>query len=143
MELTRREKQKIKEIGKRHNLKLILLYGSYGKGKPRSDSDLDVAILGFKPISSEELLEIHSELAKVFGDSARRELDVKSLHKGDPLFCYQVAKNSQLLYGDPTDYNEFRAYAFRCFFDSQDLFKLEKRLIYKFQKYLNKKYARY
>jgi hypothetical protein len=70
------------------------------------------------------------------------ELDIKSLHKADPLFCYQVAKDSQLLYGDLTDFNEFKAYAFSYYFDSKDLFHLEKILIQKFQNYLNQKYAR-
>lgn len=141
MDLTQSQKQKIEEVGKAHNLKLILLHGSYVNGKARKDSDLDIAFLGKKPIDFREQLEIHAELAGVFGDSRERELDTKSLHRRDPLFVYQVAKNSQLLFGDVSDYNEFRAYAFKNYFDSQDLFRLEKKLIYKFQDYLNKKYA--
>lgn len=141
MNFSRKQKQKIQAIGKRYNLKLILLHGSFATDKVKFGSDLDIAVLGRKPIEFEELLKIHSDLADVFGDNQERELDLKSLHQADPLFCYQVAKNSQLLFGDITDYNEFRAYAFSNFFDSQDLFRLEKYLIHKFQNYLNKKYA--
>ena len=79
-------------------------------------------------------------MAKVFGNNQERELDLKSLHKADLLFCYQVVKTGQLPYGDITDYNKFRAYAFRNFFDSQDLFRLKKHLTKKFQNYLNRKY---
>jgi len=46
-----------------------------------------------------------------------------------------------LLYGNITDFNEFKAYAFSYYFDSKDLFHLEKILIQKFQNYLNQKYG--
>lgn len=140
--MKKKEKDKnIAEVGKKYDLKLILLHGSYASGKNRFGSDLDIAILGKKPVKFDELLTIYSDLANIFGNNLQQELDVKSLHKTDPLFCYQVANNSKLLYGKLIDYSEFKAYAFSNFFDSRDLFKLEKILIDKFQKYLNKKYA--
>jgi hypothetical protein len=107
----------------------------------KTGSDLDIALLGEKRIEFEELLALYSDLAEIFGDDPQRELDIKSLHKADPLFCFQVARDSQLLYGDPTDFNEFKAYAFSNYFDSKDLFHLEKILIQKFQNYLNQKYG--
>ncbi len=50
--------------------------------------------------------------------------------------------NSQLLYGDLTEYNEFRALAFKKYLDSEDLFRLEEKLVFKYQDYLDKTYAR-
>ncbi|PIS14191.1 hypothetical protein COT65_00120 [Candidatus Shapirobacteria bacterium CG09_land_8_20_14_0_10_47_13] len=141
MKITKEQKQKIKKIGGKCQLKLILLHGSYAKNTAGKNSDLDIAVLGKKPIKFEILLSLHGDLAGVFGDDQNRELDLKSLHQADPLFCYQVAKDSQLLYGTLSDYNEFRAYAFRIYYDAKDLFKLEKHLIDKYQNYLNQKYA--
>jgi predicted nucleotidyltransferase len=141
MHLTQEQQQKIEEVGRKYCLKFILLHGSYATDKMKTGSDLDIALLGEKPIEFEELLAIHSDLEEIFGDDPQRELDIKSLHKTDPLFCYQVAKDSQLLYGDFTDFNEFKAYAFSNYFDSKDLFHLEKILIQKFQNYLNQKYG--
>ncbi len=142
MQLTQEQKQKIEEVGRKHRLKFILLHGSYVTGRVKEGSDLDIALLGEKQVEFKELLDIYGDLAEIFGDHPQRELDIKSLHKADPLFCYQVVKDSQLLYGDRTDFNEFKAYAFSNYFDSQDLFHLEKKLIQKFQTYLNQKYAR-
>ena len=141
MHLTEEQQQKIEEVARKYSLKFILLHGSYATDKMKIGSDLDIALLGEKLIEFEELLAIYSDLAEIFGDNPHRELDVKSLHKADPFFCYQVAKDSQLLYGDRTDFNEFKAYAFSNYFDSKDLFRLEKILIQKFQNYLNQKYA--
>ena len=141
MHITQEEQQKIEEVGRKYRLRFVLLHGSYATNKAKAGSDLDIALLGEKPIEFEELLAIYSNLEEIFGDHPRRELDIKSLHKADPLFCYQVARDSQLLYGDRTDFNEFKAHAFSNYFDSKDLFHLEKILIQKFQNYLNQKYA--
>jgi len=141
MHLTQEQQQKVEEVGRKFRLKFILLHGSYATNKMKTGSDLDIALLGEKRIEFEELLALYSDLEEIFGGDPQRELDIKSLHKADPLFCYQVAKDSQLLYGDPTDFNEFKAYAFSNYFDSKDLFHLEKILIQKFQNYLNQKYG--
>jgi len=141
--ITQEQQQKIEEVGRKHHLRFILLHGSYATQKIRRGSDVDIALLGEKPIEFEEWLDLYSDLGEIFGDDSQRELDIKSLHKADPLFCYQVAKDSRLLYGDMTDFNEFKAYAFLNYFDSKDLFHLEKILIQKFQNYLNQKYARW
>jgi predicted nucleotidyltransferase len=141
MHLSQEQQQKIEEVGRKYSLRFILLHGSYATNKMKAGSDLDIALLGEKSIEFEELLAIYSDLTDIFGDNPQRELDIKSLHKADPLFWYQVVKDSQLLYGDLTDFNEFKAYAFSNYFDSKDLFQLEKMLIQKFQNYLNEKYG--
>jgi len=141
MELTENQKLKIDYIGKKYNLKLLLLHGSYAAGRQKNVSDIDIAYLGKKPVGNDKYLKIYSELERVFGNQPGNELDIKPMHRMDPLFCYQIAKNSQLLYGKMQDYNEFRAYAFRFYHDSKDLFKLERFQVLKYQKYLNKKYA--
>ncbi|MGZ6193281.1 MAG: type VII toxin-antitoxin system MntA family adenylyltransferase antitoxin [Syntrophales bacterium] len=141
MHLIQEQQHKIEDVGRKYRLKFIVIHGSYATGKMRRGSDLDIALLGEKPIEFEELLAIYGDLAEIFGDNPQRELDVKSLHKADPLFCYQVAKDSQLIYGDLTEFNEFKANAFSNYFDSKDLFHLEKILVQKFQNYLNQKYA--
>lgn len=140
MRLTETEKHKIQEIGRKYGLKLIILHGSYATGRVRLYSDLDIGILGKKPPDNKTIANVFSDLERVFGNNKERELDIKSLHRIDPLFCYHVAKDSQLIYGDITDYNEFRAYAFKLYFDSVDLFKLEGYLIDKYQEHLNRKY---
>jgi hypothetical protein len=107
-------------------LKLILLHGSYAKN----------------PIGFETLLVLRGgDLAEIFGDNKDRERDLKSLHKADPLFVYQVTCDCLLIYGKQEDYNNFRAYAFKVYYDAKDLFLLEKHLIDKYRRYLNQKYA--
>ena len=139
--LSPKQKQGIEKIGRKYNLKLILVHGSYITGRIKTGSDLDIAVLGKKPIKMDDLLEIHSDLADIFGDSQERELDLKSLHEVNPFFRFEVMRHSVLLYGDPVDYYSFKAYAFRDFQDSQSLLNLLGKMIRKRQKYLMETYV--
>lgn len=138
---TELQKKKIKEVGEKYNLKLLLLHGSYATGRERKDSDIDVAVLGREKLNYKTLSRIYFELEDLFVNDLDKELDFKSLHGSDPYFIYNVAKDSQLLFGRQIEYDEFRAYAFKIYFDSKDLRELEKRMVTKYQNYLNLNYA--
>ena len=141
LNLTELQKKKIKEVGEKYDLKLLLLHGSYAVGKERKDSDIDIAVLGRNKLDYKILSKIYSELESLFVNDLDKDLDFKSLHGADPYFIYKVAKDSQLLFGGQMDYDEFRAYALRVYFDSKDLRELEKIMVTKYQNYLNLNYA--
>jgi predicted nucleotidyltransferase len=114
-----------------------LVHGSYTKEKRRIGSDLDIAILGKQPIDWETFSNIFSDLEDVFGNNEERELDLKTLENVDPLFLYQVMKDSVLLYGHSFDYWELKTYATRNYWDNMPIFKLEEILVNKyFRKYV-------
>jgi len=142
MLITKEQKRKIEKVGRKYNLKMVLLYGSCATGKKKAGSDLDIAVLGQEPIEMNKLLEIHNDIADIFGDSRQQELDLKSLHDVNPFFRFEVMRHSVLLYGNPVDYYSFKAYAFRDFQDSQSLFNLLRVIIRKRQRYLMKTYVK-
>lgn len=121
-------KPAIKKLAEKHNLSLVILYGSQVKGDIHKESDIDIAVLGIKPISTDDLIALSNEFAEIFDVY---EIDVKSLHNTDALFRYQVMSNSELLYGSSFNYNSFKAYAFRSYHDSTDLFRLKELLVRK------------
>ena len=121
-------KPEIGKLAKEHNLSLVLLYGSQANGNIRTDSDIDIAVLGTKPISTDDLISLNNDFAQIFKVN---EIDIKSLHNTGPLFRYQVMQNSVLLYGRNYDYLTFKSYAFRDYHDSKDLFRLKEVLIRK------------
>jgi len=137
---TSKEANAVRMIGDKYDLKLILVHGSYAGGTAKRNSDLDIAILGRKEVTGGKFLNIYDDFSEAVGNNLDRELDLTTLHRADPLFCYQVAKKSRLLYGATTDYASYKAYAYAYYMDSKDLFELEKTLVFRFQKYLNEKY---
>ena len=140
--LSKTEKDRLSKIGKKFNLRFVVLHGSYAKGTPQKGSDLDIALVRDRRIDFDEFLGIQADLACGLGDNRERELDLKTLYDIDPLFRYLVTRDGVLLYGNTTDYDEFRAYAFRDYMDSAELRKLELHMVKAKQKFLTERYAK-
>jgi len=121
-------KPKIDNLAKKYNLSLVILYGSHARGKVHKESDIDIAVLGARPIPFEKLIDLNNEFAEIF---KVKEIDVKSLHNTNSLFRYQVMYKGILLYGKSYNYNSFKSYAFRDYYDSQDLLRLKEVFIKK------------
>ncbi len=136
--ITRKQQDQINKIAKKYNLKLTVIYGSFAKDKNHPKSDLDIAVLGEEELNFEIVLELFSEFSRIFADI---EVDVKSLHRVDAFFRYQVMQDSILIYGKPLEYHNFKAYAFRAYMDSKDLLCLEKIMSQKTISYLRKSHA--
>ncbi|OIN97047.1 hypothetical protein AUJ66_04465 [Candidatus Desantisbacteria bacterium CG1_02_38_46] len=130
---TEDQKKDINEIGQNCNLQFIILYGSFATNHAREDSDMDIAVKGYKEISFQEILDIFDSLSRLFPG---KNLDVKSLHKVDPFFRFQVMRDGILLYGNKTDYLDFKAYAYRDYQESKSLLRLQSQLVEKRLSYL-------
>lgn len=132
------DKKNIGRIGRKYGLRFVILHGSAVNGLFRPDSDIDIAILGKKDISFETILKIHGEVSYLLKNIKDHDLDLKTLNKVDPFFRYEVVRTGVLLYGNPADYEEYKSYALRAYEDAQPLLKLERHLIKKYQRHLNK-----
>ncbi|KKT41829.1 MAG: hypothetical protein UW30_C0004G0028 [Candidatus Giovannonibacteria bacterium GW2011_GWA2_44_13b] len=141
LNLTEEQKTRLKVVAEKYSLKFVVAHGSYATGKEHKGSDLDIAVLGIKEIPFHKQLELHGDLANIFGDNEIRELDLKELNKTDALFRYLVVRDGVLLCGNNADYEEFKAYARRDFELSKDLFDLEELLVKKQNKLLHRAYA--
>jgi len=136
--ITKKQQDQINKIGKKYDLKLAVIYGSFAKDKNRQTSDLDIAVLGEEELNFKTVLKLFSEFSSVFQDI---EVDVKSLHRVDSFFRYQVMRDSILIYGNPLEYHNFKAYAFRAHMDSKDLLRLEQIMSQKTISYLRESHA--
>jgi predicted nucleotidyltransferase len=103
-------------------VRLIVLYGSYAKRRAEPESDLDIAVLG---CPADKFWECYTSLSELFRPYS---LDMVRLENADALFRHEIMREGVLLYGDPDVFFEYRAYAYRDFVDSADLFALEEAL---------------
>lgn len=136
------DKKKLARVAREFNLKFVIAHGSSVSGTLHPESDFDVAVLGKKEIDFATLLKLHGAFDEVFKLREGMDMDIKSLHKVDPLLRYDVAIRGRLLYGDNTEFEEYKAISQRIYEDAAPLFDLERKLAYKFQKYLNDAYVR-
>jgi predicted nucleotidyltransferase len=119
------DQERLTDAVRRHRLRLVVLYGSHAKHRAGPESDLDIAILGCQ---AEEFLDCYSDLAEVF---QRYSLDLARLEGAYPLLRHEITHQGVLFWGDPDLFCEYRAYAYRDFVDSSDLFALEDLLFRK------------
>ena len=98
------QKLKIAKIAKKFQLKLIIIFGSFANGKFRKDSDLDIAVLGFKEVSFNEQIKLTNELSLIFN----KNIDLSVLNRANPLLLFQVSQNPVLLYGSRPDFLKFK-----------------------------------
>lgn len=141
LNLTEEQKKQILKIGDKYYLKLILLHGSYATGRQNKESDVDIAVYSDKSLTSKQRSGVYSGLEDILISDLNRELDFKTINGADPFFIYKISQDAILLYGKESDFNEFKAYAYKIYNDSKDLRLLEKKMIDKYQSYLNHNYA--
>lgn len=132
MELTQKQKERIKELAKEFNLKLVLLFGSVASRETHQESDVDFAVLPENNLSFDEEILLNTKLSGLFGD--KKIIDLVNLKKVNPLLKYEIAKNCLLVYGKEETLFEFKAQAFRDYINHLPLLELEDFLIKKRQK---------
>lgn len=136
--LTPTQLKKIQKIGKKHQLDFVVLHGSRATGKIVSpDPDYDLAVYRRGGILFDEHITLVNQFMGVFGN----DTDVKTLHKKDPLFRFEVMRDAILLYGDEEKFNQFFLYAYKDFQESQPLYRNLKIIQKKRQNLFNQLYA--
>lgn len=113
----------MKGLCQKHRILLIILHGSYAKGKAKEKSDIDIGILSRERFNSSQQLDVLNDLGGVFGD----KFDPVFLNSAEPLISYQVA-----LYGKPLfeekegNFERFRIQAVSRYMDSKKFRIMEK-----------------
>lgn len=136
MELNLSQKEQIKDCAEKYQIKMMLLFGSQVKRKIlHQESDFDIAYLSKKNLSGKEIINLNCDLIDVFEND---KVDLVDLRRANPFLRYEIAKNSQLLYGKEMDYLEFKAFAFKDYISHRPLFELRDYLMEKRHKSLGK-----
>ncbi|MDP3764689.1 MAG: nucleotidyltransferase domain-containing protein [bacterium] len=130
----KKNKLKIEKIAQNRNLKFAVVFGSAASGLMRDSSDTDIAVLqkNHIPLDYRSFLDINSELTDALALGFRK-IDLVDLATANILLRYEATQNGILLYGDETDYQNYRTFAFKDYIDSQSLRDLESLIIRKRQ----------
>ena len=94
--LDEKKNQIIKEIAIHHNLDLVVLFGSYVKGRAMKESDIDIGVF-----SKTVTLTLDDEiiLNKEFSELLKNDkIDISIMSPNNPLLMYNILKNGEILY---------------------------------------------
>ena len=129
-----KNKPLVKDIAQKHDLKLVVLFGSAASGLAQDSSDIDIAVLrkDHTPLVYGSFLDISGEFSDALG-AGFKKIDLVDLAQANILLRYEITRGGILLYGDETVYEDYRIFAFKDYLDSQSLRDLESALIKKRQ----------
>ena len=104
-------------------VRLAILYGSLARGAARTDSDLDLAVMGEAPLTPGDTLA----LIRALGDAARRPVDLVDLRAAGGGILHEILRTGvRLLERDPALYPALLA---RHLIDDADFGPLHDRIL--------------
>ncbi len=109
-------REKIAEIAKKRNLKLVALFGSQATGKIHAKSDIDIAFIGKNPIDFDAKLQLMTD----FSDALKRE-DVEAVDLGiaSPTLMRAVVRDGQILFEETRgDFLRWKFYAIKIWLET-------------------------
>lgn len=81
-------------------IRFAILFGSFGAGTPRAESDLDLAVDMGRPLATIEKMKLIEELATTFG----RPIDLVDLHTAGEPVLGEILKNGIRILGTADQY---------------------------------------
>jgi len=120
---------KLQQIVKKYQLKLLVYYGSYARQADYnpSSSDIDIAFLSHKPLGSEQLFELMSDLIVLHRKS---NLDLINLQTASGLLKEAVANDGRVLYEETEGYFQgLCPYLYKSYYETSK-FRQVKRAIF-------------
>lgn len=119
--------QRLAETARRHDLELIVQFGSSVSGRMHPGSDVDLAVLYRQmPGAYAGLGELEADLQTLVPD---RKVDLGVLNHADPLFLKQVMDNARLLYGSSRVFAQMKLYAFKRYHDHRPYLDMERAYV--------------
>jgi len=116
----------LESIAKRHDLRLIVLFGSQVSGRTHPESDVDVAVLTRRPISDSKRLALWRDLGDVLG----AEVDLTFLDRVGPVLQNRIAREGKLLYeAGRYEWETYRSYLLRRYWDSAKFIEATERYV--------------
>jgi len=118
-------RKKIEEIAKKHNLELLLFFGSRANGTVHKFSDYDFGYVSATRFDYVKKSELEMDLEKLAGSKFIEAVDLK---KSGPFLLKEVVKNNQVLFAKKYAYEDFFSNAVRNYLGAGKLFELQKNL---------------
>lgn len=92
-------------LAEKHNLILLVSFGSWGTERFTSQSDIDLAFQSKEPLTTEEQIKLLEELMFLF---KRDGIDLVDLNRAVPLLLYEVASKGKVLFEEPGAFLQFK-----------------------------------
>lgn len=125
----------VNDIAQRYGLKLLIYFGSYQTESYRTDSDIDIAYLAGKLLTTEERLGLHKDLMIAHRKS---EIDLVDLQTAEPMLRYEIARGGKVLFEEEDGlFDRYALFYIKRIYELRPIIKDRMRMLMKEIKELN------
>lgn len=126
--MIKEDKVKLVNIAKKHKLKLLILFGSRARNQNREDSDWDLAVLANKTLSSNQKMDLYSDIEDVAKFNKIDLIDLSMTQ--DPLLKKNIFQNSKCIYENKIGlFDKMMINAIYEHIDYMPLYEIEKNIV--------------
>jgi len=126
-------------------IRFAVLFGSRAKEKAvREDSDFDVAVYLREDKKLAADFGLYTNILEFIGkvlDVPEDKIDLVDLKDANILLRYHIARDGRLIFGNRREFEQYRLFAIRDYYDARRLFKIGENLVKRRQHLLAKKIA--
>lgn len=120
MEITETKRQEIANIAQKHQLSLVVLFGSQATGRTHAKSDIDIGVAKKTRSFFEEMdvpvIEIENELTDLLH---RDDIEIVNLSAVSPALMRSVVAEGKLLYEEtPGVFSDWKLFAARIWMET-------------------------
>ena len=127
--------EKVNEIATRYGLKLLIYFGSYQTEYYSAKSDIDIAYLAKRPLSTQARIGLLNDLILAHRKS---EIDLVDLQTAEPILRYEVARNGRVLFEEEEGmFSRYSLYYIKRMYELQPVIKERMRMLMQEIKELN------
>jgi predicted nucleotidyltransferase len=112
----------------KNNVRLAVLHGSQAKGSANKNSDWDVGILADRKLDLDDRLALADAFAKKF-NVPEEKIDIADLRAASPLLQFHVAKEGKLLEGSPSDFLQYKIFAWKHYESTKKFRKFREQFL--------------
>lgn len=117
----------IKNLVKKYDLKLLLLFGSRADDTYHEKSDFDIAYLSSRNLNLNDESQLIVDLAPLFKSE---QIDLVNLKTAPPLLYYAIFQKPKILHeGAPLLFASLRVYAFKKYIEAKPLYQEKARRV--------------
>ncbi|MDP3989075.1 MAG: nucleotidyltransferase domain-containing protein [bacterium] len=112
--------QNLSHIATKHDIKLVVLFGSRARGGVHKHSDVDIAVYTEQELSAEAVSDIEQYAIDEF-EIGSGCTDVVELKDASPLLAYEITRRGKLLFGSQELFYMLTRQAWRQYLDTARL----------------------
>jgi len=119
----------LKKIGKKYQLRYLVLFGSRAELMEKKQSDYDIAYSSAMNIDYGEEIFLTEHLARAIKVNPEK-IDLVNTKNAGPLLAKEIAVNGRLLAEFiPDSFDKFQIYALMSYFEAKPLFKMQEEYV--------------